>query len=206
MELLVHLIISRVRLLKHWVEPPGDNIKMIDMSLKKPAQHLIIFLAALSSALCSAQVYRTTDEHGNIKFTDRPHPNTEARRVNIGPTNTVRSVEIPTEETSPLEVLDEQAVYYTELKIVSPVNDTAFPNRLLPTPVVLQIRPELKPGHTLHLLLDGIEVSSGSSTELEIPTLNRGTQSLSIELMAGDEILVKSEAITIHAFQPGGSN
>lgn len=163
-------------------------------------------LIILFSALSSAQVYRTTDEHGNIKFTDRPGPTSEAQRVDIGPTNTVKSVEIPTEETSPLEVLDEEAVYYTELKIVSPVNDTAFPNRLLPTPVVIQVRPELKPGHTFHLFLDATEVSSGSSTELKIPTLNVGTQSLSVEIMAEDKSLVKSETITIHAFQPGRGN
>ena len=179
---------------------------MIGMSLKKPAQHLIIVLAVLSSAFSSAQVYRTTDEHGNIKFTDRPRPTTETKSVDIGPTNTVRAVEIPIEETSPVEVVDEEAVYYTQLKIVSPVNDTTFPNRLAPTPVVIQIIPELKPRHTLHLLLNNTEVISGSSTQLEIPTLNVGTQRVHIEIMAGDKVLVKSETVTIHAFQPGGSN
>ena len=186
-----------------------DNIWMIDMSLKKPAKYLIMALTVLSSALSSAQVYRTTDEHGNVKFTDRPRPTAEAKSVNIGSTNTVRAVEIPVEESSTPEevyVVDEEAFYYTQLKIVSPVNDTIFPNRLVPTPIAIQIAPELKPKHTLHVMINGTEVSSGSSTQLEIPTLNVGTQSVHVEIMADDKILVKSDAVTIHAFQPGGSN
>lgn len=181
------------------------SVWMADMNLKI-TPHLITIAIVFISALSSAQVYRTTDEHGNIKFTDRPRPTAEAERIHLEPTNTARAIEPPVEESSQLDVVDEEAAYYTQLEIISPENDATFPNRLVPTPVVTKITPELKPKHTLRLLLNGTEVSSGSSARQEIPTLNIGTQSVQVEILEGDKVLVKSAPITIHGFQPGGSN
>lgn len=182
-----------------------DSVWMADMNLKTTRQ-LITVAVIFTSSLSGAQIYRTTDAHGNVKFTDRPQPRTEAEKINTGPTNTVRPTEIATKEEPKLEVVDEEAAYYKKMEIISPTNDTIFPNRLVPTPVVVEIAPELKPKHSLRLLLNGIEVSSGRSARQDIPTLNIGSQSVQAEILEGDKILVKSAPITVHGFQPGGSN
>lgn len=180
-----------------------DSVWMADMNLKT-TRHLITVAIILTSPLSGAQIYRTTDAHGNVIFTDRPAPTAEAERIITEPTNTMRPIETATKEKPPLEVVDEEAAYYEKVEIISPIEDTMFPNRLLPTPVVVEITPELKPKHSLRLLLDGNEVSSGSSARQEIPRLNIGSQSIQAEILEGDKVLVKSTPVTIHGRQPGG--
>ena len=51
---------------------------------------LLILSLLLASTLASAQIYRTTDEDGNVIFTDRPPASegSEVEAVELNPTNT----------------------------------------------------------------------------------------------------------------------
>jgi hypothetical protein len=174
----------------------------------KITQLLITGAIILASAFSTAQLYKTTDEKGNTVFTDTPQAGVEVKGIEVQQTNTVRPVEPLAQETA--EVQETAAVededYYTSLVIVNPANDTIFPNGLVPTPVTARITPELKPNHQLRLLLDGVAVSSGNTSHFEIPMLNRGTQSLQVEVLDDDKVLLKSEPVIIHGFRPGGGS
>lgn len=164
--------------------------------------HLLLAGIIIFSGFATAQIYKTTDEQGNVKFTDNPPPDAEATPVEIEQTNTARSIELPATQEAELE--EEEKEGYKSLSISSPAADTIFPNGLLPTPVSVNLAPALKEGHKLRARINGQVVASSQSTSFEIPPpLARGTLSLQVEVVGGDKVLIQSAPVTIHAFRPG---
>ena len=87
---------------------------------------LLLLLALTVSSVASAQVYRTTDEQGNVIFTDTPPPG-GAEEVKLNRTNTTPATELaeppePTEE----EPAEEEDIEYT-IRISAPADGSTIP-------------------------------------------------------------------------------
>jgi hypothetical protein len=163
---------------------------------------IAIFLTAIAT-LASAQIYKTTDEKGNPQFTDKPDPGaTNATPVDLEPVNTVAPIE--TRPSAPATVESETSATYKTLTITSPENDGIIPNGLSPTTVTATINPALHKGHQLRLLVNGIAVGTSTSTRFVVPTLNRGTNTLQLEVLAESDTIQSSPIVTIFAYRPGG--
>ncbi len=162
---------------------------------------IAIFLTAIST-LASAQIYKTTDEKGNPQFTDKPDPAAaNATPVDLEPVNTIAPIE--TRSSAPADQSETSATYKT-LAISSPENDGIIPNGLSPTTVTVTISPALDKSHQLRLLVNGIAVGTSSSTSFVVPTLNRGNNTLQLEVLAGSDTIQSSAIVTIFAYRPGG--
>jgi hypothetical protein len=163
---------------------------------------IAIFLTTIST-LASAQIYKTTDEKGNPQFTDKPEPGaTNATKVHLEPVNTVTPIE--TRPSAPATVESETSATYKTLTITSPENDGIIANGLSPTTVRVTISPALDNGHQLRLLVNGIAVGSSTSTSFVVPTLNRGTNTLQVQVLVESDAIQSSAIVTIFAYRPGG--
>ena len=169
-------------------------------------QRIIAILLTVLSTVASAQIYKTTDEKGNPQFTDKPDPAAaDTTPVHLEPINTVPSLDTNEESTPrPVAVETETSVAYKNLTITSPENDGIIPNGLSPTKVIAAINPALRKGHQLRLLVNGSEAGTSRSNSFIVPTLNRGTNTLQIEVFAGSDTIQSSAIVTIFAYRPGG--
>ena len=165
----------------------------------------ILCATLLSAAIITshAQIYKTTDEKGNPKFSDSPDPKaTESTLIDLKPVNILAPVATKTDATKPAE--DQQTSFYKILAITSPDNEGIIPNGLAPTTVTTSLSPSLAAGHQLRLLVNGMQTTTGTATSFTIPRLNRGTNTLQLEVIEDDEVLQRSETISIFAYWPGG--
>lgn len=166
------------------------------------ARTLIALLLIIASTLASAQIYKTTDEHGNTQYTDNPGPNAaESTEVEVAPVNTVTPIDA--RPAAPATTAEEKNTAYATLAIASPANESIIPNLLVPTKVSASISPSLKEGHEIRLRVNGNVISTGTSNNFIIPTLNIGTNTLQLEVVEGDTVLQRSSAITLFAYRPG---
>jgi hypothetical protein len=164
---------------------------------------LIAIFFTVISTLASAQIYKTTDEKGNPQFTDKPDPGaTNATSVDLEPVNTITPIE--TRAAAPATVETETSATYKTLAITSPANEGIIPNGLSPTNVTAAISPALLKGHQLRLLVNGIEAGTTTSNSFVVPTLNRGTNTLQLDVLAGNDTIQSSATVTIFVYRPGG--
>jgi Domain of unknown function (DUF4124) len=160
------------------------------------------------------KVYKSTDARGNVVFTDVPPANVdqaekatvEIREVNVYQPRTGRGDTIQGREPWIVEDADpgqegEQPEFtpYPVLTIASPANDTPLRDNVGNVSVQVGIDPALNGAHRLRLLLDGNPVADATSTSFQLENVDRGTHSLSVEVVDEDgEVLQTSSTSTFH--------
>ena len=132
-------------------------------------------LALLITSLCSADaIYQSTDKNGNPVFTDQPQPT--AKPVELKSINTTPSV-TPTFQYRP----DKPSFAgYNEVALDVP---SSIPNGLAPTTINITIQPQLQPGHSWELLLDGQLQTQGQAASATIDQLERGEHQLLLQIV-----------------------
>jgi hypothetical protein len=117
----------------------------------------LLLVLVLASAAVSAQIYRTTDEQGNVIFTDRPpaEQGTEVEAVELNRTNTTPPpAERP--DLAPAAKPDKAAVTPNyAVSITAPADDTVIPMGPGNFSVAAATSPALAEGETLQLILSG---------------------------------------------------
>lgn len=125
------------------------------------------------------EIYRTTDEDGNVLFTDEP-PSDDAEPVDLEPLTTVPAQEPPAAagEAGPGEPPGAGAdTVYEGVRIAYPPADQAVRHERGRVPVRVDLLPEgagLAEGHTVVVVLDGREHGAGHATEVTLGPLERG--------------------------------
>ncbi|MEH6557966.1 MAG: DUF4124 domain-containing protein [Oceanicoccus sp.] len=168
------------------------------MYMKHTAKLLICLLIVLFNSNSIGQVYKSTDEKGNVTFSDTP--DTNADKIELSPPNTVKAVDVPPK----LEVVTEETATvnsYT-IDISSPADDGVIANGLVGFTVTTKISPELDKDHQLQLSIDG-KIHSNSRGTFRVDSINRGPHSLKVTLI--DEkgaTLAQSSPVNIFAYRP----
>ncbi|MCZ6640524.1 MAG: DUF4124 domain-containing protein [Gammaproteobacteria bacterium] len=164
-----------------------------------------------SGALAASKIYRTVDEDGNVIFTDvPPRGDQAAKTVELDSFNTYESegkttlrspdgrelwiIEDETDEDGPPVVVN-----YQFLGITSPENDATIRDNAGNLRIAAKISPELRPGHTLRLLLDGSPQQTSRNPDFYLSNVDRGTHRLAVEVV--DElgtVLITSPASVVH--------
>ncbi len=166
---------------------------------------LLLALLAFPLASLAQTVYRTTDAHGNVVFTDTPPANaTQANRIEIRPTNTARPPEVPAppvpEETPEVEA----AVEAYRVAITNPANETSFPMGPGNFSVSATVNPALRKGDSLQLFMDGTprgEPQPGASWDLT--NVFRGRHDLTVGVIGpAGETIILSDPVTVFVFRP----
>lgn len=167
-------------------------------------------LVILSTTLEAAQskIYRSVDKDGNVVFTDiAPKIDGPNETVELGNTNSFEVEEALGQrqewvvEGAGSEGAESEAVgsNYTALVIQSPANDETIRENTGNLTVVAALTPEIRPGHRLRLLLDGVLVGEGSQAVFDLLNIDRGSHTLTTELVdQSGTVLISSSTTTFH--------
>ncbi len=167
---------------------------------------LLIISLCVASSLASAQIYRTTDEEGNVIFTDRP-PSTEGSQVEaveLNPTNTTPPPEDrPDLAPRPPEEEPEVAPEY-RVTVNAPEDGTTIPMGPGNFSVSAGTSPGLEPGEALQLILSGTPWQEPQSRgQWNLTNIRRGEHDIVVvRLDAEGKEVAASEPVRILVLRP----
>ncbi|MFL0797531.1 MAG: DUF4124 domain-containing protein [Cellvibrionaceae bacterium] len=155
----------------------------------------------LTASLCLAEIYKTTDEHGNVVYTNVPTPTQQAEKVDLPSINQQPAVKF---KSRPKQQEKAQQAY--TLHISSPTNDSVITGGNLS--VVVHSNPKLPPGARMDLTFNGVTKKSGQPGTFNFTNLDRGSYTLqAVAYDKNKKALAKSSSITVHIkrhFRTGG--
>lgn len=167
---------------------------------------LLMLALLLAPLIASAQsIFRTTDEHGNVIFSDTPPANAkQSERVELRPTNTTPAPPQQPEPTAPPAAEeDEEAISYT-VSIADPANETSFPMGPGNFSVSARVEPELGEADSLQLFIDGIPWGDPQpSASWNLTNIYRGQHDLTVTVIdSNGEALASSAPIRVFVHRP----
>tara|TARA_R110002110_G_scaffold205066_7_gene417179 strand:- start:324558 stop:325079 length:522 start_codon:yes stop_codon:yes gene_type:complete len=161
-----------------------------------------LFALLLVPLLATAQIYKTTDEDGNVLFTDSPGGAT-TEKIELPSTNTTAPPPagvIPPPEPAPSE---EEARQY-EVTITSPDNETTIPMGPGNFSVSAAVTPRLIEGAQLQLLMDGeAQGEPQASGNWDLTNVFRGAHDLTVAVVDGSgERVAQSDPVRVYVLRP----
>lgn len=153
---------------------------------------VLLGLAAVATPASAGEIYKTTDEDGNVVYTDEP-PSEDAEPVDLEPLTTVPAPEEPaaaagegTEDNGP----DSGAAAHPEgMRIAYPPNDEAIRHNGGNVPFRVRLEPQraqLPPGYRIQIVLDGEVRDTGTGAEIVVSPVNRGPHTAHARLVDAD--------------------
>ncbi|WP_066015929.1 DUF4124 domain-containing protein [Endozoicomonas atrinae] len=169
------------------------------MNIKKAMvwSFLAVILPLVSVDFAFAAIYKTVDQDGNVVFTDSRPADQPSEEVKLRPFTPMS----PTPRSKPESskpAQKESKELYSNLEIIEPANDATVRNQGNFT-VKIATEPRILAGHKVRLLLDG-EVVGESKRNLtfELKNVDRGTHSLTVEIIDNQAKVIQSSSNTIH--------
>lgn len=158
-------------------------------------------------ALVSAQIYKTTDKHGNVVYTDQPSKTGTAHEtIELKETNTAPP---PPEVVRPAPVADNESeeTNYT-VEITSPAHEVTIPNGPGNFPLVASLEPALAEGESLQLYLDGVARGEPQRALVwQLTNVFRGAHDLTVSVVNADNSpIATSTPVRVYVFRPSINN
>jgi len=166
----------------------------------KLSRLLTCTLFIICCQVSTADIYKTVDKNGNPVFTNLPNPNSNAKVIDIKPTNTVPSTpQLPPQDNN---TTHQQPVEY-QLQITSPQQGTIIPPDQGSIAVAIAFGPAVESDIRFNYKLDGAVKVSTADYIASLENIPRGEHDISVEAVNGEgEILAQSESISIIAQRP----
>ncbi|MDD0845228.1 DUF4124 domain-containing protein [Pseudomonas sp. Gutcm_11s] len=143
----------------------------------------------------AAQIYKYTDSNGNTVFTNQPPEGQSAESVELPPTNTVESQQPKATQQS--QDSGQEQFAYSLLELTDIPSEEALRANNGTFTVGVNIDPDLQPGHSLRLLLDGQPYGQPTNVpRLQLVNIDRGEHSLAVEVVASGQQVQQSAGIT----------
>lgn len=158
---------------------------------------LLITLCLLAPLLSAQTVYRQVDAEGNISFSDQAAPGAEA--ITLRKAQTIAPPPISAVRPEP-DVKKEARTDYDRLAIVRPLHDETIVGAAQGNfNVRVDLKPALRAGDSLILLLNGASVRRAKTTNFTFSNLYRGAHTLQVAVSnAEDKVIQRSATVTVH--------
>jgi hypothetical protein len=169
-----------------------------------------LLLALLLTALAffaqspAAQIYRTTDDQGNVVFTDKPHVGASTtERVELPPINTTPAPE-PRPTPKPEPGKGDTEIPAFSVAITSPADETSFPMGPGNFSVSAKVQPSPGENEALQLYIDGIPWGDPQQgTTWALTNIFRGEHNLTVAIVdAKGKQLAGSTPIRVFVHRP----
>ena len=167
---------------------------------------IFALITLLTLSFCAqAELFKWVDANGNIIYSDQPPPGTEKEQhqveeEDLPALNTTPALEQPvTSATNSKSGNTEAEQRYKGISIVAPENDTSVRQNAGNVSIKVAIEPFLfnERGDLLAIYMDGIEVSRGRATSVQLVEVDRGTHVVRAEIVDADgKILKKAKPVT----------
>ncbi|MBY6199608.1 DUF4124 domain-containing protein [Vibrio hangzhouensis] len=162
---------------------------------------LIAILLVLSPVLSASDVYTWTDQHGVVHFSDTAdHP--QAERIVLPDVTPSQAQTVPlvgtTTSSADGQSLPTQSEPFT-VQITSPLHGATLRSNPGFIEVIAQLNGQLAVEQSLQLLLDGKPYGAPKVTpHWSLKYIDRGTHTISIQVMQNGTVIASSETITVH--------
>ena len=166
---------------------------------------IIAFTLLLLTPLAAAQsIYRTTDEAGNVVFTDAPSADSRAAEpVGLQPTNTTPPPRAIPALKSPANAPELTRTSYA-IAITSPANETSIPRGPGNFTVTVAIQPALRRYESLQLFLDNVPSGSSQASMIwDLTNVFRGAHDITVGAIdrSGNTIAM-SDPVRVYVHRP----
>lgn len=166
----------------------------------------------LMSAPLQADIYKWTDPNGDVHFSDKPHEGSE--KIELPPTQTysgpANAEEAPLSAPLIPSINQPAHIEYSQLGFLQPTDQSTLRDNQGNLSVSVEMTPNLQPGDTLSLLLDGgIIGKPQTNTTFTLSNVNRGSHTLIVQIQNEQGAVLKvSQPITVflHRAIAGGGN
>ncbi|NOX42973.1 MAG: DUF4124 domain-containing protein [Gammaproteobacteria bacterium] len=150
----------------------------------------------------TADTYKWTDKNGKIIYSDKPNPNGSEEKVKGAPLTTYSpdpALKKPSGTPSNVKQRARRTTY-SNFTIEQPTNDKTFRQNAGNVTVKFGITPTLNNaiGDKIEIFLDGKKSGETSNNSFSFVSLNRGTHTLSANLVNRQGTVLKSDSITFH--------
>ncbi len=166
---------------------------------------------SLMMVICAsyAQIYKWTDNQGNVHFSDMPHEGAEIMTIPDSQSYsspTPSAPQTPVEEPEQIDHSDSVKLKhsYTKIAIAQPETGATIRNNQGFVVVTAQIEPDLLPGDKLQLLYDSAALGEPQANPVfEVKGMYRGSHTLAVQVVDADgKVIDTSDPITIYVFRP----
>jgi hypothetical protein len=164
---------------------------------------LTLSIALALSAGAAAQIYKSTDEKGNVVFSDTPpQGQSQATEVELKPLNTAPPpAALPRSKPEKKKKSDEGPQYLT--RIVAPENESTIAKGPGDFSVSASVEPPLGRRESLQLLMDGEpQGPPQQGTSWSLTGVMRGPHDLVVARQSGDQVLDRSEPVRVYVLRP----
>ncbi len=156
---------------------------------------IVALAVCIGATQAQEKVYKVIQPDGTVEFTDVPPPNEPATEIRVEPINTIEAPAGEVGSASQKAATQEQG--YTEFRITSPGNDQAIRDNAGNVNVDLNLKPALRSGDTIDLLLDGQSVGGGDKTSITLAQMDRGTHRLQAVVKdSSGKVVARSNTVT----------
>ena len=139
-----------------------------------------------------AEVYRWTDDQGNLHFSDSAPESDDFEKVKIPPVLSVPAFKVPQQATDKLPYSETDQISYHRFSIIQPEHDTAIRNNAGDLSVDIAMEPPLMDDHSIVLFMDGNPVAEDQKTTFQLSNVDRGTHILHAEIRNGSGKTIKA--------------
>lgn len=170
---------------------------------------ILLLAAALWATAAHAEVYRYTDENGNVVYTDEPRGEDQAEKITVRKIPIINMPDGPlTEQTlQQRQKKQEPTAAYQRIAFTEPANDSAFWSGSGNIALTVQAEPPLRPTHQFEVLLDGEPLGRNAAGVFTVQHIDRGTHTASVRVVNGKNNLVQSgESVTFTVHRPSVLN
>jgi hypothetical protein len=157
---------------------------------------LTLCLVLASGVVQAQKVYKVIQPDGTVLFTDSPPADGSAQEVDVRPLNTTPPLASPTDafDDTPAAELEQS---YSEFRITSPGNDETIRDNAGNVNVDLSLKPTLRSGDKIELLINGQSVGGGRSTAITLTEMDRGTHSIqAVVKNSVGKVVARSNSVT----------
>lgn len=158
---------------------------------------LALILCFVGTHYACAEIYKKVDENGRVSYTDNPREEgvekVDLPKINEQPAITISPKSKPssTTEQKPLAI-----------EILSPQPESYVHRGQTTLNVQLQITPKLPAGHTISLYNGSALLQKGTSTNILLSELYRGTYSLNATITdINGKIVARSKPVTVYVLR-----
>jgi hypothetical protein len=154
----------------------------------------------LLAQFAGAEVYKTVDKDGNVKYTDTPRSD-KAEKIELREVNTVPSAQPQAFPPSPSRA--QQAEINYSIDIISPRADVTIPVGQRDLAIAVTLNPGLQPGHLLVYFMNGELLEETTMNNIIVKDVPRGTHTLVVEAIdANGRTLGTSPSVLVNVIRP----
>ena len=165
-------------------------------------RNVLVMIMLLAQAAV-ADVYKTVDKDGNIKYTDKPNLE-NAEKIELREVNTVPGAE-PLPQSVPVEssIAPQQAALNYKIGIISPRSDVTIPVGQRDLAMAINLTPQLAQGHLLVYFMNGELLEETTTNNIIVKDVPRGTHTLVVEAIdANGQSLGTSPPTIVNVIRP----